>query len=105
MGGTEAQHRLAQLPAPSDSGSVSSAEDWDGRFFRRVLDAVHQEFEERTWQAFWRTDRRGPPPREVGPELSMSQGAVRVAKSRVLRRLREELGALDPSPCPPIGEE
>ena len=62
VGGTEAQHRLAQLPAPSDSGSVSSAEDWDGRFLRRVLDAVHQEFEERTWQAFWRTAVEGRPP-------------------------------------------
>jgi RNA polymerase sigma-70 factor (ECF subfamily) len=96
VGGTEAQHRLAQLPAPSDSESVTSAEDWDGRFVRRVLDAVHHEFEERTWQAFWRTTVEGRAPRDVGPELSMSQGAVRVAKSRVLRRLREELGALDP---------
>ncbi len=31
-------------------------------------------------------------PKDVGPELSMSPGAVRVAKSRVLQRLREELG-------------
>ena len=47
--------------------SVPSAEDWDGRFFRRVLDAVHQEFEERTWQAFWRTAVEGRPPGKSGP--------------------------------------
>jgi DNA-directed RNA polymerase specialized sigma24 family protein len=32
--------------------------------------------------------------RDVAAELSMSPGAVRVAKSRVLQRLREELGDL-----------
>ena len=62
----------------------------------RVLEAVRGEFEGRTWQAFLRTAVEGRPPKEVGPELGMSQGAVRVAKSRVLRRLREELGALGP---------
>ena len=95
VGGTDAQHRLAQFPAPSDSESAVSDADWDGRFFRRVLDSVRQEFEERTWQAFWRTTVEGRPPGEVGPELAMSQGAVRVAKSRVLRRLRDELGNVD----------
>jgi len=60
-----------------------------------VLDVVRQEFEERTWQAFLRTTIEGRPPRDVGPELSMSQGAVRVAKSRVLHRLRAALGDYD----------
>ncbi|MDB5350674.1 MAG: sigma-70 family polymerase sigma factor [Planctomycetota bacterium] len=96
VGGTDAQHRLAQFPAPSDSGSAVSEDDWDSRFFRRVLDMVRQEFEEPTWQAFLRTTVEGRSPKDVGLELSMSPGAVRVAKSRVLRRLREELG--DPLP-------
>jgi RNA polymerase sigma-70 factor (ECF subfamily) len=95
-GGTDALHRLAQVPAPSDPESVAAAADWDGQFLRVALDLARQEFEERTWLAFWRTAVEGRPPREVGPELAMTQGAVRVAKSRVLRRLREELGDLDP---------
>lgn len=95
VGGTEAQHRLAQVPAPSGLESTNSDDDWDGPFFRRVLDLIRQEFEERTWLAFWRTTIAGRSPKEVGDELKMSQGAVRVAKSRVLRRLREELGELE----------
>jgi RNA polymerase sigma-70 factor (ECF subfamily) len=50
------------------------------------------EFEERTWQAFWRTAVDGRSAADVGAELGMTPGAVRVAKSRVLHRLREELG-------------
>jgi RNA polymerase sigma-70 factor (ECF subfamily) len=34
----------------------------------------------------------GRTPRDVAAELAMTSGAVRVAKSRVLQRLREELG-------------
>jgi RNA polymerase sigma-70 factor (ECF subfamily) len=53
---------------------------------------IRNEFEERSWQAFWRMAVGGRTANDVAAELSMSPGAVRVAKSRVLRRLREELG-------------
>jgi RNA polymerase sigma-70 factor (ECF subfamily) len=92
VGGTDAQHRLAQVPEPSEPDSALSEKDWDDRFFRRVLDAVRLEFEERTWHAFWRTAIDGRSPRDVGDELAMSAGSVRVAKCRVLKRLREVLG-------------
>jgi RNA polymerase sigma-70 factor (ECF subfamily) len=48
----------------------------------------------RTWQAFWLTAVEGRLPRDVALELGISPGAVRVAKSRVLKRLRDELGGL-----------
>ncbi|MDR3633227.1 MAG: sigma-70 family RNA polymerase sigma factor [Isosphaeraceae bacterium] len=92
VGGTELQHRLAQVPAPSGSGSAPSDEDWDGEFLRRALDVVRPDFEERTWQAFWRTVVDGQPPVEVAVELAMSAGAMRVAKCRVLKRLRQVIG-------------
>jgi RNA polymerase sigma-70 factor (ECF subfamily) len=60
--------------------------------FLRGLDLIRGEFEERTWKAFWQTAVDGRTPREVALEMSMTSGAVRVAKSRVLQRLREELG-------------
>jgi RNA polymerase sigma-70 factor (ECF subfamily) len=53
---------------------------------------IRSEFEERTWQAFWRTAVDGLTAADVGAELHMKSGAVRVAKCRVLQRLREELG-------------
>ena len=95
VGGTDAQRRLAQVPAPPepDDGGAAEVEAERG-LFRRALELIRGEFEERTWRAFWRTAVDGQAPKDVGPELGMSPGAVRVAKSRVLQRLREELGDL-----------
>ena len=94
-GGTEAQLRLASLPEilPSD-GDDSSAEHEDVGLLRAAVELIRGEFEGRTWQAFWLTAVEGRTPAEVAAELGMSPGAVRVAKSRVLKRLREELGGL-----------
>ncbi len=92
-GGTEAWARISQLPAPEATEAADPAEaEAMRRLFLRGLELIRNEFEERTWQAFWRTSVEGRAPREVALELSMSSGAVRVAKSRVLQRLREELG-------------
>jgi RNA polymerase sigma-70 factor (ECF subfamily) len=92
-GGTDAQARLASFPAPQpgDEGSCSE-EPGEPGLVHRALELIRAEFAERTWQAFWRTAIEGRPAPEVGAELSMSPGAVRVAKSRVLQRLRETLG-------------
>jgi len=96
-GGTEAWMNLSQIPAP-EIPPDSEPEEAESirRLYLRGLDLIRTEFEERTWQCFWRTAVEGRAPREVAIELSMSPGAVRVAKSRVLQRLREELGDARP---------
>jgi RNA polymerase sigma-70 factor, ECF subfamily len=94
VGGSDAQERLAQVPGPEAPGSDAGAAPEDRALFLRALELLRGDFEERTWQAFWRTTVDGRPPRDVADELGMSAGAVRVAKSRVLHRLREELGDL-----------
>lgn len=92
-GGTEAWMRLSQVPAPEAAAETDPGEaEAMRRLFLRGLDLIRGDFEERTWQAFWRTAVEGRTPREVAAELSTTPGAVRVAKSRVLQRLREELG-------------
>jgi len=94
-GGTEALRRLADLPADSSIELDDSRDDRAERgLFRDALEMIRGEFETRTWQAFWLTTVEGLAAKDVGAELEMSPGAVRVAKSRVLRRLREELGEL-----------
>ena len=90
-GGTEGAMRLAQVPAPDAAPDPEEAEEIR-RLYHRGLELIRGEFEDRTWQAFWRTAVEGRTPRDVAVELSMTSGAVRVAKSRVLQRLREELG-------------
>ena len=94
-GGTDAQIRLSMLPAAqSPDLDDRGGEQANQELFRRALDLIRIEFEERTWHAFWLTAVDDRTPKDVAAELSMSPGAVRVAKSRVLRRLREELGEL-----------
>jgi len=100
-GGTEAQIRFSQMPAddsfdetPSDSTSESSEEEIYTDLFLRALNLIRDNFAERTWQAFWRVVVDGRTPNEVAEELEMRPGTVRVAKSRVLHRLRKELGEL-----------
>jgi RNA polymerase sigma-70 factor (ECF subfamily) len=66
--------------------------------FRRGLELIRRDFEDRTWQAFWRTAVDGRATADVAAELGMSPGGVRVAKSRVLQRLRSELGDIAGSP-------
>jgi RNA polymerase sigma-70 factor (ECF subfamily) len=95
-GGSSARERLAQLPGPPPAEAADLAPDDEAErgLFARALDLIRGEFEERTWAAFWRTVVEGRAAKDVAAELSMTAGAVRVAKSRVLHRLREELGDL-----------
>jgi RNA polymerase sigma-70 factor (ECF subfamily) len=92
-GGTDAQIRFAKLRAaePFDEDD-SSEQRADRGVVGRALELIRGEFEERTWRAFWLTAVEDRVPKEVAIEVGMSPGAVRVAKSRVLWRLREELG-------------
>ena len=94
-GGTEAWQRISQVCDPLDDDSVCDSAGEDAVFrdlLRRALESIRGEFHERTWQAFWRTVVEGQSAAEAGAELAMQPGAVRVAKSRVLWRLRKELG-------------
>jgi len=90
--GSEANWRFSQLAAPEDPGPDPEEAAELQRLFHRGLELIRPEFEERTWKAFWRTAVDGRPPQDVAAELTMTPGAVRVAKSRVLARLRQELG-------------
>ena len=54
---------------------------------------IQQDFEERSWKAFWRVVIDGQKPKDVAQELHMSANAVYLAKGRVLARLRESLPA------------
>jgi RNA polymerase sigma-70 factor (ECF subfamily) len=92
-GGSEA---LEQLQGMADPLAASEAKDSAevGQLYRQALEQVRGEFGERTWQAFWLTVVEGRIPSALTVELAMSPAAIRQAKSRVLRRLKEEMGDL-----------
>jgi len=92
-GGTEALRRLCELPEhlaelPADDDERSQA----NALFHRALETVRAEFEQRTWDAFWRSVVAGEDTSAVAASLGMSKNAVRLAKSRILRRARVLLG-------------
>ena len=93
-GGTEANLRLSQLPAVEDPDGDDDEKQAYQQLMHRALELIRCEFTTRTWQAFWRVAVDGQRPVDVAQELAMQPGTVRVAKSRVLRRLRQELGEL-----------
>jgi RNA polymerase sigma-70 factor (ECF subfamily) len=92
-GGSDAWHDLQEvadpLPGPGEEESVEM-----GRLYAQALELVRGEFEERTWQAFWLTVVEDREPAALAAELGMTPNNIRQAKSRVLRRLREEVGDL-----------
>lgn len=91
QGGSEAQLGLLEL-AEKDLPEESEADL--GALYCRALELVRGEFEERTWNAFWRVTIDGHDPSDVASDLGVTSAAVRKAKSRILHRLREEIGDL-----------
>ena len=94
-GGSSALAQMAQFPEPLSNDNELPDDHAERGLFARGLAQIKSEFENRTWAAFWQTVVMGRSAIDVAADLSMSPGAVRVAKSRVLHRLREELGDLD----------
>jgi RNA polymerase sigma factor (sigma-70 family) len=95
----DARQRLAAGSA-GDAGlaEVAGSEDdpeWTTAFHQAVLQAalqrVRPHFEPATWTAFERTWLEDRPPAEVAAELGMLLETVYVAKSRVLKALREKI--------------
>jgi RNA polymerase sigma-70 factor, ECF subfamily len=88
-GGSDAQERMQQVPETLDE---SSPESTTGNLVRHALELIRPDFTDATWQAFWRVMMEDQAPADVATALGLTLNAVYIAKSRVLRRLRDELG-------------
>lgn len=93
-GGTAALERIQELPqeppgATSESGRIELS-----NVRSRAMELVRNDFEEKTWNAFWRSAVEGDVPADVAADLGISVWAVYKARSRVLSRLRQELEGL-----------
>ena len=95
-GGSTALGEMEQFPdtatvpdiEPSDAEQVSA-------LISRGLAQVRREFQPRTWDIFRRVVMDQIPTAVVAQEFCVSPAAVRQARSRVLRRLRQQLGDLE----------
>jgi len=87
-----------RLLSEEPDGHSDGADAWELEYQRRLaslaMDRVKGEFQDNTWRAFWLTSVEGLPAAEAGQQTKMSPGAVYVAKSRVLARLRDEVESL-----------
>ena len=90
-GGTDARLQLEQVPEILESGIMPNETTTPIRLAKLALELIRSEFNERTWQAFWRMSVAGHSAAEIGFDLDLSDSAVRQAKYRVLCRLREVL--------------
>jgi RNA polymerase sigma-70 factor (ECF subfamily) len=88
--GTEA---LPQVRAPEEPEWLEETE-YRQQLARRALYLMQAEFAPNTWKACWGHVVEGRPAAEVAAELGICVGAVYVAKSRVLSRLRRLLDGL-----------
>jgi RNA polymerase sigma-70 factor (ECF subfamily) len=84
---------VADLAGP-DNGDAFGEAEYRRHLVRRAYQLIQVEFQAWTWKAFWGTVVAGKSAAEVARELGLNVGAVRVAKSRVLHRLREDLDGL-----------
>lgn len=86
--GQELMHEVME----SISEAVSNLDiNGDVIVVQRTLQLLKDEFEEQTWQAFWRTTVGNERATDIAEELGMTKKAVRQAKYRILKRLRAEL--------------
>lgn len=90
LGGSDAQQRWADLPESLDSSEPGASASGD--LVHRALALIRPDFSDASWQAFVRVVMEDHRPEDVARDLGMTPNAVYIAKSRILRRLRDELG-------------
>jgi RNA polymerase sigma-70 factor (ECF subfamily) len=84
---------LESLAVPDTTEAVLE-EEYRRYLATRALELMQVEFEPASWKACWEVVVNERRPAEVAAELGMTVAAVYAAKSRVLRRLREELDGM-----------
>jgi RNA polymerase sigma factor (sigma-70 family) len=94
MGGSDFLRMIEAQPA-HDEHAFTVEQDYQRRLLQFAADAVRIEFAANTWQAFWRTAVELRSIGEVAAELGMTSGAVYIARSRVLARLKARVAEIE----------
>ena len=81
-------------PEVSDAVAMLAEAEYREHLVRRALDLMRAEFQPTTWQACWEYVVNGRSAAEVAELLDTTIDVVYAAKSRVMRRLRQELDGL-----------
>lgn len=94
-GDSDVKRQLEEYPAPSAEDSALFALEYRRQLFRWAVDQIRDEFTPATWKAFWRTSIDGIAPKEAAAELGLTVGAVYIARTRVMARVRRVINRLE----------
>ena len=93
-GGSDFLRLLDELEEPGSALSRQWDREHDEHVAASLLRRVEGDFAPATWQAFCRHVLDGEPAARVAGELGLLLNSVLLAKSRVLKRVRQELAGL-----------
>ena len=82
---------LLALASPTAGESAEFRLQFEKQIFWVVAQDVRSQVETRTWQAFWETEIERRPVADLAQELNLSVGAVYIARSRVLAKLKKQV--------------
>jgi len=97
-GGTEMVEILEAQPAGGADSALFDIE-YRRQVFASAAQRARAHFQETTWHAFWRTGVEGRDVSAVAAELGLTPGALYVARSRVMARLRQEIDQIEGGTC------
>ena len=88
---------LDEVPSPESAESRLFDLEHRRQVFLWAVHEIQSEFRDTAWQAFWQTSIEGREVAVVARELKLSTGALYVARSRVMKRLREKVEGFENS--------
>jgi RNA polymerase sigma-70 factor, ECF subfamily len=94
-GGSDLHVLLDQTPVPNSEETIEFDRELRRAIFQQASQRVQTEIQPTTWQAFWETSVSGLSLAEAAEKLGMSTGAVRVAKCRVVARMKAAIAELE----------
>ena len=94
-GRTTIQAKLEETPDATETDHWNKA--YQQRLFQWASGEVKDEFAEKTWSAFWLAAVENQSSQKIATELQMSLGAVYIAKSRVIARIRKQIESINGS--------
>ena len=101
-GATSVQDLLEDQPVPDPWATAFFEAEYQKRLFQWAAELVKDEFAPATWNAFWQTAVEGHSPRDAAAVLGISVGAVYIARSRVLARLKQRIEERGDHDCPEL---